>query len=393
MLYRIFHIVLNIYKKIFCIFDRFRNVILFESEPAFSDNALYVFNEMVKRGLNKKYKLVWMLNNEEDIHKNIFSDVKNVKAVYRESKIAKFYYTYAAKVILSSNVFLTQRDEKQHNIYLAHGAAFKKTIGKYKYVLPKTYINPKVVSISEFLAKYDAVNLDCDEKYMLPLGFPRNDLLLSEKVDLNKLFGKENCKFICWMPTYRQHRLYAEQICSSVAMPILHSDKEAEIINASAKEKNVVLLVKPHPAQDLSHISTDNLSNIIFINNDYLKSISLENYTMLGSCDALITDYSSVYYDFLLTDKPVGLCWEDFDEYNQNEGFTVDPDVIMKPCEKILNCDDMLRFISHIADGMDVYKEERNVICHTVHDYVDCHSTERVVDYIVSLLEQNKQVL
>ncbi|MCM1286169.1 MAG: CDP-glycerol glycerophosphotransferase family protein [Acetobacter sp.] len=383
MIYKIINMIFCVYKKIFYTFIGLKNIILFESEPAFSDNALYVFDEMLKRGMNKKYKLVWMLNNKNDVDKNIFSDIENVKVVYRKGSRGKYYYSYAAKIILSSNAFLPQKSEKQQSIYLAHGAAFKNTRGKY--TLPNSYINPKVVSISKFLAKYDAVNLECDEKCMLPLGFPRNDLLISGKVDLNKLFNKENCKFICWMPTYRQHNLDRTHICSSVEMPILHSNREAEIINAAAKAKKVVLLVKPHPAQDLSHISTDDLSNIIFIDNDYLKSISLENYSMLGSCDALITDYSSVYYDFLLTDKPVGLCWEDFDEYNKNEGFTVDPNVIMKPCEKILNCDDMINFISHVADGIDVYKEERNVICNMVHDYVDCNSTERVVDYIINL--------
>ena len=39
------------------------NTILFESRPDFSDNTMAVFSEMIHRGLNKKYRLVWLIHN------------------------------------------------------------------------------------------------------------------------------------------------------------------------------------------------------------------------------------------------------------------------------------------------------------------------------------------
>ena len=38
--------------------------IIFESNPDFSDNTYPVFEEMVNRGLNKKYKFLWQLSDK-----------------------------------------------------------------------------------------------------------------------------------------------------------------------------------------------------------------------------------------------------------------------------------------------------------------------------------------
>ena len=42
---------------------------------------------------------------------------------------------------------------------------------------------------------------------------------------------------------------------------------------------------------------------------------------MLGSSDALITDYSSVYFDYLLLDKPIGFTVDDMELYIKDRGF------------------------------------------------------------------------
>ena len=131
-----------------------------------------------------------------------------------------------------------------------------------------------------------------------------------------------------------------------------------------------------------------NLSNILFIKNDFFDDKTFTNYQLLGSCDALLTDYSSVYYDYLLCDKPIGLCWEDFDEYKEREGFTVDPDFIMAGGEKIYSTDDLCAFISRVSSDEDLLKEKRNEIKNTVHAHVDNQSTKRIVDYIEQKLSE-----
>ena len=102
----------------------------------------------------------------------------------------------------------------------------------------------------------------------------------------------------------------------------------------------------------------------------------------------MLTDYSSVYYDFLLADKPIGLCWDDFDEYSKREGFRVDPNFIMSGGEKIYNEEDLKCFIIRIANNDDILAKERNKVCSLVHKYKDGNSSVRTVDYIISELQR-----
>lgn len=377
---RLFGKIQDVYRKIFFKTVGLKDVILFESKPDFSDNTLFVFNEMVKRGFNEKYEFIWVLNSKSNLNSDVFSDVKNVKLVYRDTLKFRMYYSHIAKVSLIGNMFFHQIYDKQLHIYLAHGGAFKRTL---YYILPRTYKNASVISISNFLADYDSINLDCDRNIIKPLGFPRNDLLLNSHLDLNTLFGTEHCKFIYWMPTYRTN---SSIHCSDVAMPVIHNETDAQAVNEIAKKNNVFIIVKPHFAQDLDNIKMLTLSNIIFIDNNYLKNNNIENYALLGSCDAMISDYSSVYYDYLICNKPIGLCWEDFEQYSENNGFVLDPNDIMSPGEKIMNMDDMQTFIEHIANGIDINKAEREKMRDRIHDFTDGNSTKRVVDYIESVL-------
>lgn len=355
-----------------------RNIILFESIPSYSDNTWAVFKECVKRGMNKKYKLVWVTNDDAAPPEDIA--VNNVISVKRNEIKLKYYYLYLAKLIVCCNDLLP-KPGNSHQYYcdLAHGCAFKNCSGKYG--LPNSCKDADVITISEFMAPYDAHNLSCSPDCMRNLGYPRNDDLFKHNFDFNICFGAEFEKVICWMPTYRQHKTVS-LVHSNISIPIIHNENIALEINEFAKRNNILIIVKIHNSQDISKINEYDFSNLKFIDNDFLKDNGVLNYELLGSCDALLSDYSSVYYDFLLVDKPIGLCWEDFDEYNKREGFTIDPEFIMAGGEKIYTVDDLCAFIARIANNEDLLKDKRNEIKNLVHDHMDNQSTKRVVDYL-----------
>lgn len=369
-----------------------RNFILFESIPMYSDNTKYVFDELVRRGYNKKYKMFWIPRPNEEYDDNIFNGVSNVYILpeaISSSRIKRILhyikYTYiihVAKVYVSCNRIQSKFRSTQYNINLAHGEALKDCKGYY--TLPDEV--DEVCCLSTFLAKYDAINFNCDISKMLPLGYARNDLLFGNKLNLNKYFGL--CLFdksIYWMPTFRQHR-NGKVSTSSISFPIIYNEKIAIEINDCAKNNNVLIIIKPHPAQDLSLVKSLNLSNLVFIDNDFLRINNIENYELLRSVDAMITDYSSVYYDYLLCDKPIALCFDDFEEYNNNQGFTVDPNMILKAGEKIYNKYDLCEFIVRISNNEDILKAERAEITEICHLHNDDESTKRIVDRIIEHL-------
>ena len=71
---------------------------------------------------------------------------------------------------------------------------------------------------------------------------------------------------------------------------------------------------------------------------------------MLAGSDALITDYSSVYYDYTLHDKPIAVVWEDIEDYKRFPGFAVDLSDYLKGAEKIYKIDELCGFVESVAN-------------------------------------------
>ena len=141
--------------------------------------------------------------------------------------------------------------------------------------------------------------------------------------------------------------------------------------------------MKPHFAQDISYITNLNLSNILFINDAFFTKNQISSYEFVGNCDALITDYSSIYYDFMLCDKPIALVWEDIEEYKQNPGFAIGVEKYLDGGEQVYSLDELNLFVKHVAEGKDVLKEQRNAICAMTNHSTDGKNSARVVDFII----------
>jgi len=365
-----------------------KNIIIFESLPDFADNTRAVFDELVRQGVNKTYQLVWTTHGDGTLPDDL-KDVKNVKAVNMNSAAYKYCYSYFAKALIVGNFFMQRRRPEQYYLYAAHGAAFK-AIKDRRYSVPKDCRGCDFCVLSEGLGEYDVRNLNVtpNDVHMLPLGYARNDRLLHPDENVRRLFTQEEgAKLIYWMPTFRQKSGSAHAY-SSISIPFIHDREMAEQINEAAKAHNTLLIVKPHPAQDVEYIKNFRLSHIRLIDNAYLAAHGIDNYGLLGACDALLTDYSSVFYDYLLCDRPIGLCWEDFEEYNRNEGFTVDIDEALEGCERLYTADALCAFIADVAEGRDRLREARNANKQRVHKYTDGRSAERIAAHVIKKLAE-----
>lgn len=351
--------------------------IVFESVPNFSDSPKAVFDEFVKRGYGEKYKLVWWL------HENNDSCAKPQNCVCLDTYTLKghflfWWYKLRAKCLISCNRFLETVKDDQVAVYITHGTIIKQT-GSGN-ILPEG-VDYAIVA-SEYIKELMAQDLEADINKFYGLGYPRNDALQKEKRDLHPLFPVDYQKIVVWYPTFRQHK-NGYTTASQNALPILHNAENARKLNDIANRNGVLLVVKPHFAQDISYIEDCNLSHIRFINDSFFEKHQISSYEFVGSCDALITDYSSIYYDYLLCNKPVAAIWEDIEEYRLNPGFAVDVDYYVKGAEKIYNLDDFETFIDHVASGQDVLREERAEINALVNHSTDGKNAERVVDFII----------
>ncbi len=356
-----------------------RNIILLESIPDLSDNTKAVFDEMLRRGWNRKYTLVWLLTDPASFPKP--PRRRGVRYCGMYSNAAKFY-SVAARAKISCNTYVRKDRPEQFCFYLSHGTAIKSLRGYY----------PLPPGIDRFLtASHQTVPLQAgefqfDPARAVPLGFPRNDILCQESdVDLRAVLNTQCRKVIVWYPTFRQHK-NGFKTGSSHALPILHSPDLAQRANAAARDLDILLVIKPHFVQDVRCIQDLHLSNIRFLDDTFFVQNKLSSYGFLGACDALITDYSSVYFDYTLCDKPIAAVWEDIDDYRRNPGLVEDYIYLMKGAEKIYTIEDLTAFLQRVAAGVDLLKQERNEIRDYANYAADGKNSARVVDYIEGVL-------
>ena len=277
--------------------------IIFESMPDFADNTYPVFEEMVKRGFAERYTLVWSCHKKQ----SKISDMEGLRYIYPLSKSLKervrvAYYMACAKCMICCNRFLVPWKKDQTSFYLSHGTPMKSVRGYYTLPEEIHYCLAASAGVSDIVAYQFCI----DKERVFSLGFPRNDTLVRSCEPVKEMLGTNCKKVIVWYPTFRQHN-NGLKAGSGKALPIIHDPESAVVLNEFAKQMDVLLVLKPHFAQDLSQILELGLSNIRFIGDDFFRKHNTTSYAFVASCDALISDYSSIYYDYLLCDKPIAL--------------------------------------------------------------------------------------
>lgn len=351
-----------------------KKYVIFESVPDLSDNTKAVFDKLIEDGVNKKYKFVWLVSDAD----KSFPSYENTVYV-DDSKYSKklLYYKFRAKALIYCNSLIKKENEDTISFYLTHATQIKDSSSYYNAPEDIDYC---FVTSKEFIPIMSKV-YSIDQSKMLPFGFPRNDVLFNANLDVSKYFFGDFEKVIVWYPTFRQSK-GGRVVENCECLPIIHDENQAIALNNHLKEKKVLIVLKPHFAQDVSYIKNLELSNIVFIDDSFFVENKISSYEFVGSCDALLTDYSSIYFDYLMCNKPVGVVWEDIDAYRKNRGFCLDIDYYLKGAEKIYNLNDFLGFVNHLANNQDVLKEERMEIMNLTDDFLDASSTKRVADFI-----------
>lgn len=359
-----------------------RDILLMESNPDFEDNTKAVYDELIKRGVNKKIKIVWFCYGDKH-----FDVPKNVKCIYPEKnkvdRIKKKFYNYFAKYIIDCNRFIYKKNKKQFRLHLTHGASLKYVpdycagVGSVDYIL----------SLSKYFQGNVSELFNMPEGRVLSLGFPRNDGLLRKNNNADD-FYKKYChnKIIVWLPTYRSHRANKggkNKRLFKFGVPNIHSEEELREVDYILSNNNIKLLIKLHPAEDLSALKDIKLENIEIMTAVKLSSQNMNVYSLLSHADALITDYSSIYYDYLLLNRPVCLAIEDIKEYQEKVGLVYDNYEDNIAGEYAYDFNGLKTFIKHIADNNDVAKKTREKAMRRFHDYIDDKSSVRVVDFFL----------
>ena len=324
-------------------------MICFSSFPDYTDNAYGIYHYFLKRELNKQFRLVWVVAEKgrlTEIQNKLKKDAEGISVVYKYSINGIWTYIRSRYVFETHGMFsalkLKQHDDK--HIALWHGMPLKKigaSIGQtdckncnYLIATSKTYQKIMAEAFAKPLEK------------VLVTGQPRCDLMF-EETDWFKTVGidKSNYQSVgMWMPTFRKSivgDIREEGNYNDHAVSFLE-EKDMRSLDAVLKEMNILLLLKIHPMDALQNSSFDSFSNIFLIKPQDFHS---QLYPLLGACDFLLTDYSSVFIDYLILQRPIGFVMNDIDNYKNSRGFYFNDLIKILPGPVLQDFDSLCEFI------------------------------------------------
>lgn len=291
-------------------------------------------------------------------------------------------------------------DETQINVQLWHGFPLKALSYMSKFpesVKVKNNLEWKKLDvIASYSYTYNTILNACfgvdGNKYKIT-GMPRNDFLFKAKgrENLSKLLGRtlENKNIIMYMPTFRES-LYGLLTGDNSNYDMLDMPGfDLTTLDNYLANKGMILILKYHPFNEqsvLGRIDGVQLRNIYVLEETKLLDENIDIYEVLNAVDVLITDYSSVYFDYLLLDRPIIFTPLDIEEYRRNMGFLLEPYDFWAPGPKCLTYDDLINSIGMYLRDSNYYKKERETICNIVHHYKDANSSQRVWQLVDELM-------
>ena len=223
------------------------------------------------------------------------------------------------------------------------------------------------------------------------IGMPRNDLLYFSDgaSSLRRLFpNADGKKMIMYMPTFREMERKVEgyiQVDADANGYLFYwEDFQLEKLEDYCKKNDLFFIFKLHPV-DASKVKSWSVQSdyVGIMTDDMLGENCLYEY--LNGVDLLITDYSSVYFDYLLLNRPMIFLDKDVEEYGRERGLLLEPLDYWCPGPKVHTVKALLDEISEGLFGGDRYKEARENLTPIIHKYQDGKSTQRLLDYLAKL--------
>lgn len=382
-------IILNFLSILNQIIPKKKNQILFydSGRNFLDDNTEAIYSWLKKNGFNKKYRLIVCVPKETK--KLPFSDYEPIGVI--KGTLA---YLTSRYVFFSFGDFRIRPSKNQCVINQWHGTPTKK-IGKLTY--DKNYNREKLdnfsylISSSKTFVPVLAEAFGCQENKIKVIGNARNDYLLSSK-DTLSIIGINKSKYkklILWMPTFRvssDNRFHDGNIkTSETLLPILKKYDDLAKLDEILDKKGALLVIKIHP---MAIFKKHFYKNIITITNNDIIPKGIRLYEFVKEFDALITDYSSIYCDFLMLNRPIGFTLDDFEQYNNSRGFVFDNFIQYMPGQHLYYIKDVFQFIDNIVNEVDEFIEERKKMIPIFCKYTDGKNCEKLVKFVGLTLEE-----
>ena len=384
------HIVIFVLRNFYYLIEKLvrkdkRIALFFLTEKYYYDNSKYLFEYMRQKD---EFRSVLFTAN-----KSLYAKLQEKfpgEVVYALSLKGLFLFLRTKNVIISYGIsaapfFPYYLHEKcKHIIYLGHGTPMKKMglqtevwqkYGKRYQMQKYSYM----VGCSPLEQELHQAGFGMDINDVWVSGLPRNDYLLSAPKD-EELIDKYpflDQKVILYAPTWREETESAE------FFPF--QDFNSEQLDAFLEKEQAYILLRGHKedlkrADELSRFDVSKMKRVLKADQDLFPDV----YELLPYVDILVTDYSSIWIDYLLLDRPIIYIPYDLEEYKKSKGLFLDFEK-NTPGYKAASFKEFRNQIETYLQKPDEHADWRKNICDMYHSHQDGNSSERVFQEIRKL--------
>lgn len=212
-------------------------------------------------------------------------------------------------------------------------------------------------------------------------GYPRTDVLLKRDDDSRfrmpeeervieqcRAYAREGTRVMLYMPTFRDWRNDADRV-----IPI-----DWAALDQALQTHGGALFCKLHPNDQARLPDLAGLSRV------HLIPSSVDPYPILRHVDALISDYSSIFFDYLLLDRPLVFYPYDLDDYRKYSRALYDDYDTVTPGPKAYDAAGLQRVLTSLLSAYEAqaneYAEEREAVRSRFYDHVDDNASARLFD-------------
>jgi CDP-glycerol glycerophosphotransferase (TagB/SpsB family) len=212
-------------------------------------------------------------------------------------------------------------------------------------------------------------------------GYPRTDVLLSRDDEARfrmpeeerviaqcRAYAREGVRVMLYMPTFRDWRNDADRV-----IPI-----DWSALDEALQAHGGALFCKLHPNDQARLPDLGGASRI------HLIPSSVDPYPILKHTDALISDYSSIFFDYLLLDRPLVFYPYDLDDYRKYSRALYDDYDTVTPGPKATDAAGLQRTLTSLLASYDEqaerYAAERAAVRSRFYEHVDDRASARLFD-------------
>ncbi|MGM0902865.1 MAG: CDP-glycerol glycerophosphotransferase family protein [Bacillota bacterium] len=389
-------IAVYLYLRLFSLVFSLFNVLPLQKKivlvASFTENNLYIFDEFQKQ--NVDFRTIILANKK--VYPFLASELSKETVLLFDFKkltqyIMSIYHLATAKVVFIDNYFgflaatKFKKDVKCIQIWHANGAIKKFGLEdqsvefrteRAKERFKKVYNNFHKITVgSDAMADIFIQAFGLSENRILRTGIPRTDLFynVDKKESIEQYLYKKypflaDKQVILYAPTFRDEKLETFEL--HINLKLLKKELEEEYI----------LLLKLHPAIKNSITITEDLKGFVYDFSDYPNVNEL-----FFVADLLITDYSSLPFEYSILNKPMIFFPYDLIEYRRTRGFWEDykkliPGPIAYSTTEIVQT---LKTKDFQLEKVVAFNQKWNT-------YSNGHSSENLVAYTKSLLNDKK---